>query len=206
MRSMVLWLWIPIFTACAGTPLESKHSAPAGLQAAAAATSAPTADRRGSPFTRRDCALTRAIDGYVVCAPTIKATAPTGANRHGPALTVSLEAVPPAAQSVESAPLQHRPGQYLVIGSFSDRDNAARWAEFNAEFGTEIYAANRDQRPLYRVLVGPLDDTDSPAILREIFSSVGLPGSWHIAICGGSASRRACPDLDAAGLTRVAEI
>ena len=206
MRRMVLWLWVPILTACAGTPLESRHNARADRDTAPVAIGAPGAGPTGSTSAKRNCALTRAIDGYVVCAPTIKATVPAVANRHVRALTVSLEAILPAAHSLASAPLQHRPGQYLVIGSFSDRDNAARWAEFNAEFGTEIYVANLARRPLYRVVVGPLEDTDSSAILREIFSAVGLTGSWQIAICGGSASRDACPDLDDAGLTRVAEI
>ena len=103
-------------------------------------------------------------------------------------------------------PVRNQPGQYLVIGSFNDRDNALRWAEFNAEFGTGIYVATDAARQWYRVVVGPLDEADSPAILREIFVAVGLTESWYMAICGDPAGPGGCPDLDSAHVTRVAEI
>ena len=97
-------------------------------------------------------------------------------------------------------------GRYLVIGSFRERGNADRWAEFNAEFGTGVHTTRRGGQPVYRVLVGPLDDSDVTAILREILAAVGVGESWRLSICGESASPGTCRDIEQAKLTAVAEL
>ena len=207
MRTVGISLCIVILTACAGTPMESGPGAPTVPDSASIPNDTQPVERTAYTSAKRDCDLTRAIDGYVVCAPEVKTT-PHGTEpaRDDRALNVPLEAARLTAQSVPFEPVRNQPGQYLVIGSFNDRDNALRWAEFNAEFGTEIYAARDAAHQWYRVVVGPLDEADSPTILREIFAAVGLTGSWRMAICGSSAVSGDCPDLDSAHLALVAEI
>ena len=97
-------------------------------------------------------------------------------------------------------------GRYLVIGSFCKRGNADCWAEFNTEFGTRVDASRRGGRPVYPVLVGPLDDSDVTAILREILATVDVGESWRLSICGNSASAGTCRDIEQARLETIADL
>ncbi len=196
MRTIAVVICIATLTACTATQSRPTSGPPASRDVGAGPASDRPAAHTRVASESRDCRLKRAIDGHVVCAPRAKTS------RHERALTASLPIVPPPAQNDT---MHAQPGEYLVIGSFKDRDNATRWAAFNAEFGTEVYAASRDHHRLYRVVVGPLEAADSRTMLREIFSAVGLTGSWHIALCGEARGTGACPDVDHVGMTRVAE-
>ncbi len=125
-------------------------------------------DSYTDPMRKPECRPVRALDGRIACK----------------APNISPESDQQAAQS--SPPIaKPAAGQYVVIGSFAKLANAERWASFNADFGAEIQRVSTAQPPVYRVVVGPLAH-NAAGIMREIMSSVGVAGTWQLAVCPGS--------------------
>lgn len=96
------------------------------------------------------------------------------------------------------------PGHFLVIGSFSNAANAARWADYNEAFGTEVLRERIGRSSTYRVLVGPLSAAAAP-YMQAILSGAGIERSWPLTRCadGPAVAGIACPAL--AGTTAIAE-
>ncbi|MGE0485748.1 MAG: SPOR domain-containing protein [Gammaproteobacteria bacterium] len=124
-----------------------------------------------------DCTVVRALDGRAVCAEQLPGGAARAATDDRPAALAVMPAERPAERH-----------DYVVIGSFSTRENAARWAAYNAGFAPEIQRVDGSDGPMYRVLVGPLG-ADSAPLMRDILGAVGIAGSWPLATtcqeCGG---------------------
>ncbi|MCZ6664959.1 MAG: SPOR domain-containing protein [Gammaproteobacteria bacterium] len=208
MRSTIVPLVVLLLAGCADLPVE--------ITLGARPDTGVTHERRAnSPpiyagvarASRRECRMIRAIDGYAVCAPKAREVTPTTAlPESSRKLDVALHIPAPQATLVDHDASGQVAGRYLVIGSFRERGNAERWAEFNAEFGTGVHAIHRRGPPVYRVLVGPLDDSDVTAILREILAAVGVGESWRLSICGKSARPGTCRDFEQAKLATVAEL
>jgi hypothetical protein len=121
------------------------------------------------------CEVVRALDGRAICA---------GATVPSPAAATTT-APGPRSSSGNYDGDNHRAlasGEYLVIGSFAERQNATNWANFNADFGTDVQRVPRRESTLYRVVIGPLEqDTTGP--MREILAAVGAGTSWRLAVC-----------------------
>ena len=143
------------------------------------------------------CEVVRALDGRVICAG---ATVP-------PPAAATTTAPGPRSSSGNFDGDHHRTlasGEYLVIGSFAERQNATNWANFNADFGTDVQRVPHRESTMYRVVVGPLEqDTTGP--MREILAAVGAGTSWRLAVCthpGGPADA-ACALLGSEKLADV---
>jgi len=94
------------------------------------------------------------------------------------------------------------PEHYLVIGSFGSAANAARWADYNEAFGTQVSAeTTAPTGHHYRVLVGPLSAAATP-YLQAILSGAGIVHSWPLVRCPHrpAVAGMACPGLPAAAI------
>ena len=207
-RSIIVPLAALLLAGCADLPVEFKLGArpDKGVTREHRANSPPIyAGVAGT--SGRDCKMIQAIDGYVQCAPKAREVTPTAVLSAGsPKFNVALPIPALPAPLADHGAHGQVAGRYLVIGSFRERGNADRWAEFNAEFGTRVDASRRSGRPVYRVLVGPLDDSDVTAILREILAAVGVGESWRLSVCGNSTSVGTCRDIEQARLPTVADL
>ena len=183
MRSLVLALSATVLIGCTTqTPTGSASSANTAV-----ATPQPAASAAHQPVNLAQlsqCAeVKRSLSGEVVCVDTKRRTASTEVSR-----------------PTSTRPSQRRPqpgqAQYLVIGSFSDLSNAERWATYNAEFGTRVISPDPGAKKVYRVVVGPLEN-ESPALLRQILSAVGIEGSWRLALCANAPVAGECPAMTA---------
>lgn len=176
---------------CAGTP---QTPAPAG--SAGTAVTARSAPPSWPAPSRVDCPMVRAIDGRAECV----SPARLAARRTAPAS--------PTPAFAGSSPEPAAGGDFVVIGSFLDRANAERWAAANDEFGTDIVLVP-GRKPLYRVVVGPLDPQDSAGLMDDILRSIGLGDSWEVALCAdarGAACEPRYAPAGAAGLTEIADL
>lgn len=125
----------------------------------------------------------------------------TCAYRRANAAAVALT----ARAAAEATPQPGSDGQYLVIGSFEKRENAEKWAAFNAELRTDVRTGDIADRAVYRLLIG-LMDREATTIMREILAAVGIRGPWRMSICRDAPAIGACPPIDGANVTRVAKI
>ncbi len=199
MKSVIAGVLGLCVSACA--PLPSAPSATPGAAIARMDTVVSRLEAR-SP----ECRMTRTLDGRAVCDNRPQrqdlVIAP-------PATTVMAEdtaRAPTAAQPNTTEPAL-LPGQYLVIGSFSRLENALYWANFNADFGTEVQRVSVREPAMYRVVVGPLA-ANVTLPMQAILSAVGVGNSWQLAVCGepGLHDRNGCVALPAANLAATAPL
>ena len=95
-------------------------------------------------------------------------------------LCACLTALAPA-QAVE--PFEAvAPQRSLVIGSFTARDNAERWAAAHLDFGTSVQATTTAGRAFFRVLVGPLNAGELP-LMQAMLETLGVTERWPLALC-----------------------
>ena len=113
-----------------------------------------------------DCRVRRALDGRVICAT-------------NPRVETAI------STSASDDALDLLPGQYVVIGSFREHENAVRWARSNEEFATEIKPAPLTEPTMYRVVIGPLEQ-DTQAVMGDILRAVGVDESWRLSVCADS--------------------
>ncbi len=75
-------------------------------------------------------------------------------------------------------------GIYYVIGSFRNYGNAHGLAERYEELVPEVLAAKLDGAPVFRVVVGPIDEGQEKAVLRRV-ARAGVRDSWAIRVVAG---------------------
>lgn len=84
--------------------------------------------------------------------------------------------------------------RYLVIGSFTARDNAERWAAAHADFGTSVQATTASGRAFFRVLVGPLGAGEVP-LMQAMLETLGVTERWPLALCARGPACAAVPEV-----------
>ena len=204
MRQAFLPLLI-ILTGCASIPIGLKIAGLATTGMSYLSTGKSLPDNAFSVVTQSDCKVLRALAGDPVCSGQAPALAAEQTQPALPPVTTVAAVAITARAAHEATPRPSSDGQYLVIGSFEKRENAEKWAAFNAEFGTDVRTGDVADRAVYRVLVGPMD-REATTIMREILAAVGIRGPWRMSICRNAATIGACPPIDGANVTRVAKI
>jgi hypothetical protein len=108
----------------------------------------------------------------------------------------------PAMQIASSvtAIARSRPAIYLVLGSFSDRENADALRERHAGRDLLVLKSRADNGAIFRVLAGPI----AAAVLtkaRVDIAKAGIRNAWAVRLCGGSLAPPPCePVLQQASL------
>jgi len=137
------------------------------------------------------CKVRRALDGRAICAPNV---------------ALAKSADKPALKPIATPRVEHvdglLPGEYLVIGSFNERQNAMNWASFNADFGTDVQPVPHLHSGMYRVVVGPLQ-SENTVPMREILAAVGAGNSWRLEVCGPTSVTPQCESITAAKLAHA---
>jgi hypothetical protein len=152
--------------------------------------------------------------------PAETAEAPADAALAPEAVVAEEPAAPsaPMVMAISAAPTvervrgtELRPGIYFVIGSFNRADNAERLAERYARLRPMVMVSNRSEGKVYRVVVGPTDDTGQH-VLRERVIRAGASDTWAVRLNGDKWTvtwayrpgtlRTAEPQLIAAGYGR----
>ncbi len=75
-------------------------------------------------------------------------------------------------------------GLYFVIGSFRDHDNARKLRSQFRALTPAVLAAKIDQGMVYRVVVGPFDQTHAKVVHQRIYHA-GIVDSWAIRVTPG---------------------
>jgi len=164
------------------------------VRAASVGSEFATTDEFGAPL--RDACRARPISGGGLTCNPAQPARPAVKVPSVPAVAVARPAER-VRKSLEAADNAALAGHYLVIGSFSDRDNATAWAARNAEFAPEVAFANGDAKPSYRVLVGPLA-ADTLPMMRAVLEAAGITSLWPLTLCQGGADwNRSCDELAA---------
>lgn len=158
-----------------------------------------------SAVTNEDCALHRVLMEEPICSDfkPADATSSAGSPRASPAIVPkqspvspgSVPAAPPVASTprteiavAQRPPLPRAPApvanigprRYLVLGSFSTHENAARFAKQLEETNLAVVSVRLQGRTLYRVVAGPLTVT-RVADLRARLPG-GIAGqTWEVA-------------------------
>jgi hypothetical protein len=72
-------------------------------------------------------------------------------------------------------------GLYYVLGSFGYLDNARRAARVFSSLGPSVVSAKVNDRKMYRVVVGPFDDTNKE-FGKRLLIDAGIADSWSISL------------------------
>jgi rare lipoprotein A len=114
------------------------------------------------------------LDGFA--APVTIAAGPLVSDFTKPAKSAPTYQIVPPAQSAKASPASTGQGSYVVqAGAFSSRNAADRVAARLASAGSAtVKPMDRNGATLYRVLVGPWDDSDSAISARSRVVALGF--------------------------------
>ena len=185
MRSSIIAIFGLLGIGCAQTAVVDTTSPDPALSAQHIPTMETVTSRLEAKTA--GCEVVRALDGRAICAATSL-----------PHPTAAPGDSSPSSDHDRDDQWVLPPGEYLVIGSFAEHQNATNWAKFNADFGTDVQRVTRQKSAMYRVVVGPLEQ-DNTGPMREILTAVGAGPSWRLAVCphSGGTADMACTLLGA---------